>query len=205
VADIRHDFSLTRIERLDIIDEGFMENIWEGLKKKAIKTLKEEGVLEEDIILNRSIDMRYEGQSFEINIKAPWGSKALKQILEEEFRQEHKKVYGYASNDPIEVVNFRVLAIGKTKGIKIREIGEGRLEDALIGKRMAFFEGNFFEVPIYKRERLSRGNIIRGPAIIEQYDSTTVLNPEERPKELIREDIKSGLIHRHSLPSQRGL
>ena len=177
VADIRHDFSLTRIERLDIIDEGFMENIWEGLEKKAIKTLKEEGVLEEDIILNRSIDMRYEGQSFEINIKAPWGSKALKQILEEEFRQEHKKVYGYASNDPIEVVNFRVLAIGKTKGIKIREIGEGRLEDALIGKRMAFFEGNFFEVPIYKRERLSRGNIIRGPAIIEQYDSTTVLNP----------------------------
>jgi len=183
VADMRHDFSLTKIKRLDYVDTEFMEGVWGRLERKAIKTLKEEGVSEEDILLSRSIDMRYQGQSFEINVKAPLSSKAYstgqasKDGLEEDFKQEHKRVYGYSSNDPIEVVNFRVSAFGKIKGIRIREIGKGDLENALLGKRIAFFEGSFFETPIYRREKLSKGNIITGPAIIEQYDSTTVLNP----------------------------
>ncbi len=78
VADMRHDFSLTRIERLDYVDIEFMESIWEGLEREAIKTLKEE-----DILLNRSIDMRYQGQSFEINVKAS------KDGLEKDFKEEH--------------------------------------------------------------------------------------------------------------------
>jgi len=182
IADIKHDYSITRIQEMDKFLPSDINKIWGEIEEKAISRLKKEGVSSQSIMLHRSIDMRYKGQSFEITVPVPGGEMTTDVINEiiGDFDNAHNRLYGYSCDDPIEGVNFRVSAIGKTPKIRPRRLTKaGVLEGALKYHRKAFFKkyDDYVDTPVYERDLLSPGNILKGPAIVEQMDSTTVIHP----------------------------
>jgi N-methylhydantoinase A len=182
IADIKHDYSITRIQEMGKFLPSDINKIWAEIEEKAVSRLKKEGVSSQGIMLHRSIDMRYKGQSFEITVPVRGGEiteDAINEITRD-FDNAHKRLYGYSCDDLIEGVNFRLSAIGKTPKIRPRRLTtEGGLQGALKYYRKAFFKkyDDYIKTPVYERDLLSPGNVLKGPAIIEQMDSTTVIHP----------------------------
>ena len=180
IADLKHDYSITRIQKVDKLSPSGINKIWGEMEERATDRLKKEGA--QDIMLHRSIDMRYEGQSFEIVVPAPGGEiteGAIDKIVKD-FNRAHERLYGYSCDDPLEVVNFRLSAIGKVPKTKLKKLTKrGELGKALKHHRNAFFKGygEYVETPVYERDLLSTGDILEGGAIVEQMDSTTIIHP----------------------------
>lgn len=162
-----------------------IENLFGTLQRKAMKTLTLQGIKPEKIIFSKQLDMRYSGQSYELTIPVfkPLTKGHFKEIVKE-YHQKHKAVYGYERRqEPIEVVNVRLTAVGlvnKPKLIKEKKfVHKEPQKSAISTTRNVYFEKHdcFKNTPIYLREKLRSGDVFSGPAVIEQYDSTTVVNP----------------------------
>lgn len=184
MTDIKSDFSRTRIVAVDPehperLDEAFAE-----LQAHADAWFDEEGIAEDGRRLVRRIEMRYAGQNFELAVEVPQDLSAPGALAEAvaSFEEAHERVYGYSlTGSRIEGVTFRVQAVGRSARVELRAEHEQPADPsaAQIGSRPAFFsmETGYQDCPVYVRERLTAGNVISGPAIIEQMDTTTVLLP----------------------------
>jgi N-methylhydantoinase A len=172
LADIIKDYSLTVMQSEKTANYQALLELFKFLEGRAKEELKAEGI--ENIHIERYIDARYKGQSFELMI--PFDKDFV-----EKFHLEHKKVYGYENrNREVEIVNIRVRAIGeREKPVieKAKEITDKIPEDALLDVRNVIFDGKVFKTNIFDRERLKAGNRIEGSAIIVEYSSTTVIPP----------------------------
>ncbi len=162
-----------------------LEETFETLESKAVQTLTSQGVRTTDIRFHRQLDMRYSEQSYELTI--PISSCTQEQVLNqsvEDFHKKHKAVYGYRRDEEmVEIVNARLKAIGLVKKPPLRrqKLEETNpLPDAVAATRGVFFEeSDRFEVTtVYSREKLKNGNFFKGPAVVEQYDATTVIYPK---------------------------
>ena len=166
VANITRTFSLPVLSTNAVLESYFNE-----VRKIAINSMKKEGF--ESYRLNEYADARYNGQSFELRI--PYEKSV---DMKKRFSEKHKEIYGYSSNDEMEIVNVRVKAVINTSGL-IRKKTEDITEEVSIPTeyREAMMRGIVTHVPIYSREELKLGTIGEGPCIIEEYDSTLVVNP----------------------------
>ena len=133
--------------------------------------------------------MRYLGQSYELSVPIPEEEITCEALsdIEERFHTLHETRYGYsAPEEIIQNVNIRVSAIGIIPPLKLKaELEEGESPDkALKGVRDIHLPGSsgFISSAIYDRYRLKPGNVLTGPAIIEQIDSTTLIRPEQKAK-----------------------
>ena len=166
------------------IDHEMLEHLFKEMEVKAREALIEQGMEEEKIFLLREIDVRYLGQSYELQVEVPSeiDEGALNKVIES-FHEKHMRMYGYSMLDEeVEFVNARVRAIGRIVKPKIpKQPLEGLVPDesSILGFREIYFgeKDDFIRTPIYLRERLRPGNVIEGPAIIEQYDTTIVVPP----------------------------
>jgi N-methylhydantoinase A len=146
-----------------------VERTFAQLREQARKSLKEEGFTTHQTI--EQVDLRYRGQAYEITV--PYEKKAN---LTELFGREHKKLYGYLSLDAVEAVNARVRVIiptPKAKFVKKRLHASNSAAPILL-RRMSLL-GSWQKVPVYDRMRLLPGVSGKGPCIIEEYDSTTIV------------------------------
>ncbi|MBU7026640.1 MAG: hydantoinase/oxoprolinase family protein, partial [Theionarchaea archaeon] len=165
VADIKHEFVLTKKMR----PEEDTHNVFEELEKKAVAVLRKEGVSEDDMVLQQFIDTRYTGQSYELRIPA--------ENAVQKFHDAHQKMYGYAdSSSPVEFVNFRVVGIGKQEKIQLKLIEKTNGELKAKETRDVFFD-DFVKTSVYRREILKYKDTIKGPAIIEEMESTVLVPP----------------------------
>jgi len=148
--------------------------------------LAADGVAAADAAFERSGDLRYVGQGYELRVPFPAGpldSAALREILHR-FGELHRVEYGHVFEaSPIEIVNIRVSGIGLMPKIaRFRPRGGGDLEEALVKTARCAFrrDGGLDTVmtPFYRRDRLPLGQRIAGPAIVLQTDSTTVVPPD---------------------------
>lgn len=154
-------------------------------EKKALKELFEEGVEKERASILRFLDIRYVGQHHEVTVEIPNNcnieGKHLNKIAET-FHKAHEKLYTYSTLEtPLEIINLRITAVGyvdKT-GLQKKQIGEKTSSHALKNKRKIYFEeyAKFVDIPIYNREKLKPGNLIEGPAVIEERITTIVVHP----------------------------
>jgi N-methylhydantoinase A len=128
--------------------------------------------------------MRYSGQGYELTVSAfvaPTNEEFDRAI--EGFHNRHRTIYGYAAREEnVELVNARLVAIGvlaKPKLVKQKLCERKPPLEALLTRRNVFFEKykDYVECPVYIREKLKPGNSVCGPAVVEQYDSTTVVYP----------------------------
>jgi N-methylhydantoinase A len=184
VADARADFSLSRIGTLaqtgsDGLNAGFAE-----LERSAGEWFTREGVPPEKQRMERSLDLRYVGQSHELTVPMPAGKVRNQDLaaLADRFREEHTRVFGYASDGAIQVVTFRLSAHTPVAGAPSENASRPAGGSPLKGTRRVHFQesGGFIACPIYDRARLAPGQEIFGPAIVEQMDTTTVVLPGQR-------------------------
>ncbi len=184
VADVRRDFSMTRIMALDGAGEEGLSTAFAELEGQAVRWCEEEGIPPERRILRRAADVRYLGQSHELTVEfaEEWFNGSGCTQLAGTFRREHERVYDYAPEAPTQVVTFRMSVLSKVAdppaGGDAASAGLD-LASAQAGARRVYFAelGDYVECPVYLRERLPREAEISGPAIIEQMDTTTVVLP----------------------------
>jgi N-methylhydantoinase A len=183
VAEIRSDFSVTRILRLDESAPETMSSVFAELEAEVRAWFDGERIEAGARRVERAVDMRYAGQSHELTIKLPNDSVAAADIdaLAADFRREHARVYGYAAEAPMQLVTFRVTAKARVSAPPAHAGGSrsGAAEEAITRTRNVWFPQSraYVETPVYERERLHAGATLHGPAIVEQMDTTTVVMP----------------------------
>src|SRR5262249_34373351 len=134
----------------------------------------------------RAADMRYFGQAWEVRVEVPSGEldRAAADVAVGRFHPAHQRTYGYSYADQpeqrIEWVNVRVPGVSRLPrpAIKPRSRTQaGDIQRALSGKRGVCFDSGMVETGVFARERLQPGDCIDGPAIVEEFGSTTVVFP----------------------------
>ena len=197
MTDLRHEFVTTRRMPLDTLTPATLEALFEGFLREGQARLDRDGVPAADRRMLRSVDLRYHGQSFELSITVPEGRLTAADVggLRAEFDAAHERAYGYAApEDAVELVNVRLAAIGVTPRPRRAPLAAGGREPAgaLKAQRDVWFggvEGNPARGPLPKdgggwrktdvldRTKLKRGNVIDGPAVIEEHDASTLVHP----------------------------
>jgi len=183
-TDLRHEFVATRRVRLDSLTPAALDALFAEFAAEGDARLTRDGVSVADRRMLRSADLRYHGQSFELSVTVPTGPLSAADIerLRAEFHASHERAYGYAaSDDPVELVNVRLAAVGVTPKPRRAPLPEsGRSAAAAVkGRRDAWFaEANgFLATVVLDRAKLLRGNVIEGPAIVEEHDASTLVHP----------------------------
>jgi len=186
IMDVRHDLETTFCSSMNGLNINALNAQYEKLDKKGVEILKKEGFRKEDLIIRHFAEMRYEGQTYEIEVEMPSlkiSRKDLKQI-EANFHSEHEKRYLVCDpSAPVEFVNIRSTIMKKVERTKLFSLGkkkEGKGGGALKGTRGAYFMGAWLKTPVYDREKLKSGDTISGPAIVEQEKATTLILPGMR-------------------------
>jgi N-methylhydantoinase A len=196
-TNVRHDYRITRLQRLEDTRRDDLDRMFRELEDRAMASLREEGFPPDQIHLHRSLDLRYVGQSWKLNVTCE-GDGALDPLhLKRVFDQLHEQQYGYAVDDePVEVVNLALSAEGIIPRLHLRELaGDGASgaegTDASHGcarhptaqtVRPVYFRetGGFTDTPVYDRYQVVAGATIPGPAIVAEMDATTVIHPGYR-------------------------
>ncbi len=174
MADIIKDYSLTVMLNQFNTDAGELSKLFHSLEGKGTEDLISEGLEERNVILERYLDMRYEGQSYEIIV-------SFNDNFLEDFHVLHEKKYGYRNQDKtVEIVNLRLRARGipgKPTFEKSRLSSEKLDNEALLGEKEVIFDYKPARTQIINRERLVSGNRMSGPAVLVEYSSTIVVPP----------------------------
>jgi N-methylhydantoinase A len=138
--------------------------------------LAAEGVARDDIELRVEIDIRYAGQAFEVPLFSPPGSTIAE--LAARFDAEHLRLFTFNLPVPQELVNIRVVALGKAANVSAERIGQGTADPsaAKLRDHKVWMEGREQPAIIYDRAKLLAGNVVPGPAIICEMDSTTLVH-----------------------------
>jgi N-methylhydantoinase A len=188
VADLRSDFSLTRIMNLEDSGVDRLNDAFARTEGEAAAWFEREGIAAHRQRIDRAIDMRYVGQSHELTIAVQ--AEALKAgdiaSISAAFRKEHERVYGYASDAPVQLVTFRVTTSAQVTPPPVIRLPAGTADSrsALRGERRVHFNESegYVECPVYDRALIPTGTSVDGPAIFEQMDTTTVVHPGQRAR-----------------------
>lgn len=179
--DIRHELSLTDISSLKL-DEAYTKYVnskFEELESKVREMFKLEGVDPSGIVIERYLDIRYEGQAHTLKVPCYNGRMGIEHLKEAagRFHKAHYDEYGFSLPESgMEIVGFHVLGIHRVRPPELSRISTtGSLNRALLGERVLFVDGSEFNVPVYKKELLPAGVTVEGPCIIEGDTATTVV------------------------------
>jgi N-methylhydantoinase A len=190
-SDLKEDFLRSGRFPIDRNWSDEITKIIRSLEKRAKEWFNIEKIPAANQQYVVTLDARYVGQNFELQVE--FRERDLSSIpvptqiknVTEKFNIIHKQYYGFSNKDePIEIINVRLTAKGQL-GVIPSPKPEGRSREKLkaIGSRMVWFEQpKAIKTPIYNREILGKGAKILGPAIIEQFDSTTVVFPGDELK-----------------------
>jgi N-methylhydantoinase A len=138
------------------------------------------GVEPEDGVFHRSCEMRYIGQYHEVEVDVPAGeltAAAIDDVINA-FHDRHKELYTFNMHwKGVEFLTFRVRATAPKKPIEMKstEIAGPDASAAIKGHRQAWFDGQELDTPVYEGAKLTAGNVIEGPAIIEEVTTTVVV------------------------------
>jgi N-methylhydantoinase A len=183
-VDWRTDQIVTKVMHEDAIDLATVANIYTNLETEAVTTLERDGIERPRIRLMREADVRYAGQSMEVRVPAPSGKINDRFIagLVEAFHAAHLKTFGYnyANQQKVELVNFCVSGFGMIDRPSIPTLDVDSSVTVRFSSRPVYFDGAFCETPIYQRPLLPTGFQLDGPAVVEEFGSTTVVFPGQR-------------------------
>jgi N-methylhydantoinase A len=181
-VDWRTDQIVTKVMHQDGVDLGAVAGIYAKLEQEAIDTLKRDGIERSRMRLVREADVRYAGQSMEVRVVASGGAVDEKFLaaLIDTFNAAHKRTFGYnyAGQQKIEIVNFCVSGFGLIERPELPKLSKRNgATPARKAMRPVYFDGGFRDTPIYDRVALLPDFRIEGPAVVEEFGSTTVIFP----------------------------
>jgi N-methylhydantoinase A len=151
-----------------------------ALVKECIAELAAQG--HTDVAIARSIEARYLGQNHELEIAADvegFSDAEVARLLAA-FHDQHEARFGFRLPDHIEIVNFLVTGVAKTGRVSFAEIESAREPAVSRSRRPVWFADGWVDTPVYARADLLQGHVIRGPAVVEESASVTVLDPSKK-------------------------
>jgi N-methylhydantoinase A len=180
-TSVRDERSRTFVRKFSDTNARELVLILAELADAATRSLEQEGVRRSDITTSYQVDLRYHGQGLRITV--PVALKELKaqglNAISTAFDAEHKRLFTFALQLEHELVTLRAAVQGL--GIKVKRAGIAKgtanARDAVVGKQRSYMDGKRVTALIYDRARFKAGNVIRGPAIVMEMDSTTVVLP----------------------------
>lgn len=186
-TDLKYDFALTKLQRANKYDYNAMNLVFEDLEKSAQLRLSEDRVSLDRRVINRAVDLRYAGQGTELTVSFPQGlvTKETTKVAVKKFHDLHKQLYTFSDdNSPVEIINLRVQALGKSDHIGPPLImkSESIEPKTKSVRRVVIDQTGYEDVSVFDRESLLNGHEILGPAIIDQLDSTTLILRDQKLK-----------------------
>jgi N-methylhydantoinase A len=182
-VDVRNDYVQTAVARQSVLSLGSVNEILHALRNEADQALEREGFPEQTRRFARSADLRYYGQAFEVRVDVPDGTvdEVAVTAVAQRFHDAHRALYGYDFRDDasqeVEWVNMRVTGIGPIRKPEVREIDPGRgAAAAETGSRDVYFD-DWATTKVYARSVLGAGDVVHGPAVLEEFSSTVPLHP----------------------------
>lgn len=161
-------------------DLAHAERLFERMEAEGAETLRRAGETSAPTFA-RSVDIRYVGQGYEINVPLPPGrlDEIGGEALLAQFREAYERLFGRAFPDnQFEIVNLRVVASGREPASPLKK-RDASGEDAFKGERRAYAPEAraYVDYKVYDRYRLAAGSTVEGPAIFEEREATTVIGP----------------------------
>ena len=177
--NIRHDLEAFMYASLEEADIELLNSIFADLEAKARKLLAADRIEEHEMIISRTAQMRYVGQTYEVDTDIPAGPIVRAQLpaIADAFHAAHKREYGVSSDDfPIALVALGVTAVGRLVEPPLFEF---TASTAAAGSRSrkVYFDGQWLETAVYDGRQLVSGSEVAGPTIVEYLDSIAVLPP----------------------------
>jgi N-methylhydantoinase A len=182
-ADLRYDYVRTWFTPLEDANFGEIEKVYRELEQQGRDALATASVKPQKIEIKRAADMRYVGQEHAVTVDLPMSVFTRKdpKAIKRHFDEQHAQRYGTsAPAERAEIVSLRSTVTGLMRKPPQRKLARGQkapAKAAFSGKRNVYYGGKWHATPTYRREALAAGNRIKGPALIEEYASTTVLMP----------------------------
>jgi N-methylhydantoinase A len=181
MSDVKHDYVRSKMQPLAELSPEAVNQMFERLEQLAARELEGDGFPSERIKIERALDMRYAGQGYEITL--PCDAGALREGglggLRRRFDHQHQAMFGHmAAEQAVEVVSYRVRGLGLVPPVELPRFKPtgAKLGDAQREVRRVRFDGCNIECPVYQRERIDVGLAVPGPAILDQFDCTTVIH-----------------------------
>ena len=187
-VDLRHDFTLPLFQRQSQVNVEEFNDLWRELEGTAHEVMvSEEGISADRIRLERQADLKYYPQSFYLTLPINDGEVTQEQMdtLFATYHETHEKEFGYsipAHAAEVEIGQVRLVARGLIDKPTLKPTDSSANGAGSPGKRQAYFEdaGGWVDADAYVRDELAAGTTFDGPAVIDQFDSTTVLPPGTR-------------------------
>jgi N-methylhydantoinase A len=184
-VDVRNDYVQTVVSKHLDLDLARVQAVFGDLESRAQTALDGEGFGRGQQRMQRTADLRYVGQAFEVRVPVADGEldATAAEDVAQAFHAAHRQLYGYDfADDPrqaVEWVNLRVSGIGPIRRPDMVELAarqEGTVGEAISGSRRVFFD-DWVDTPTYNRPDLRPGDVVSGPAIIEEFGSTVPVHP----------------------------
>jgi N-methylhydantoinase A len=175
-TEVRNDYARTSLQKPPDYDLDAVAAVYADLEGQARAWLAAEGVAPSACRLARLADLRYRHQGFELTV--PWPERGLAvDALLARFHDRHRQLYTYALPDaPVEIVTLRVAAAGRVRRFTLPSLPRRRAASTRPPRRRVHFAGaGWTSCPCLDRDQLGAGAVVRGPAIVEQPDTTTVV------------------------------
>ena len=184
LADMKHSYLSSSAVRLDAMDYAHLNDTFASMEMQGRHDLGSAGVAADVITISRSLDMRYVDQVHECQVDIPLEDLSASNIdaIAEAFHTRHEELFTYCERDnTVEIMNLESTVVGKVARPQLPPLASGTPDPAHAqsGERSAFFEENnaFVMTPVYDGARLLVGNVVVGPAIIEEITTSIVVFP----------------------------
>jgi N-methylhydantoinase A len=186
MADLRRDYVQTLFARLDDLEMYDLEDHFRKLEAEGREALERSGIAPDRIVFERAADMRYVGQEHAVAVRMPANvaDETARKEVKRLFDEAHELRYSHsAPEESADMVSLRVSAIGRLAKPQLSKIPHGEPTPpraAVRSTRTVIFDGiGEVEAAVFDRTKLLQGNVINGPAIIEEAASTTVVDPDD--------------------------
>jgi N-methylhydantoinase A len=195
VADVRHDYVNSINVPLALAEMDQVDAIFNAQIEAGKTIIESEGVEIQELIIIHDVDMQFQGQTHILNFPVQ-NTKLTRESLQTAFEKAYWNRFEVELPEIRAVlVNLHTAVIGRRKPVPLTSListteQKAQIEDCKTGIRQVWFESGWKETPIYKRESLSLKASFKGPAIIEQFDTTIIVEPENQ----VEVDLDCNLI-----------
>jgi len=183
ISDILYDDSVSRVRPWCEVTPATLADAFAEFRERGRERLDAEDLGPDRMQFERTVDLRYAGQSFELSVPVPSGDldEAALATVVDRFNDRHRQRYGHAyPEEPVELVTVRLRARGVVETPDLRpSTTAGTAADARRERRPVMFDGEFHETAVYDREALPTGTSFDGPAVVEGAESTVVVRPDQ--------------------------
>jgi len=177
IADIKNDFISTVYCDLDTAVRTLRDG-YAMLRRRATAWLREEQGFEGEAAMLYTADLRYRGQSFEIEtvLQEEWIENGDLASIAKAFHKEHARVYDHADEEAaVQIINLRLVIVGAAPKPELRELPSTEVAPIPKGTINVFYDGAMHQAALYDRATLRAGQTVVGPAVVQQDDCTTCI------------------------------